>query len=202
MKRPKKIIGVAALLLSCAIFAACADKKAAETLYIKALESYERKDLNQAGAFINKSLECDQKNEQAKFLKAKINFFQGQPAAAAEILLDLQQKNSDQKDIQLYLIKSLLLDGQTELAQKEIQRALEKDRGDWRLYHLAAVAAAKTDDAERRLEALSGAQRALDGAAQIYFDLSLLWLSLGIESKAQEFKEKCLALDKSYLELY
>ena len=106
----------------------------------------------------------------------------------------------DNKLLQERYIKYLNL--HIELAQKEIQRALEKDRGDWRLYHLASVAAAKTDDAERRLEALSGAQRALDGAAQIYFDLSLLWLSLGIESKAQEFKEKCLALDKSYLELY
>lgn len=200
--RPKKNLWVAVLLLACAVFAGCADKKAAGTLYIKALECYEQKDFKSADAFINQSLKLDKQNQQAKFLYAKTNFFQGRYDKAAEILLDLKKNNSDNKDIQRYLIKSLILNQQLQSADKEIQAALKSDKGDWRLYQLAAAAAAKQNDTERRLQSLNAAAKALNGSAQIYFDLALVWRSLGVDSKAGEYKEKCLALDKGYSELF
>lgn len=194
--RPKKTFWVAALLLACAVFAGCADKKAAENLYIKALERYEQKDLKSADAFIHQCLECDKKNERAKFLKAKINFFQGRYGAAAEILLDLTKTNSDHKDIQLYLINSLILQKRYDLAREQIEAARKNDRGDWRLCRLMAIVAAKTDDTEACLGALNEALLALEGSSEIYYDLSKLWQSLGVKSKAEEFKQKCLVLDK------
>lgn len=200
--RPKKKDWVAALLLFCALFAGCADKEAAGTLYIKALEKYEQKDLKSAGAFINQCLERDKKNERAKFLKAKIHFFQGQYRASAEILLDLKKNNSDNKDIQLYLIKSLILDGQVEQARGQIQTAQKNDMGDWRLYRLASIVAAKQNDTAARLEALDAARRSLEGSAQVYYELAAIWESLGIQGKAAELKEKSLALDKGLAELH
>ena len=188
--------------MSCAVFAGCADKGAARTLYIKALERYEQKDFEKADAFIDQSLKLDKKNDQAKFLKAKIYFFQGRHKEAQEKLLDLQKNNSDLYDIQSYLIRCLILDGQKDLAREKIDGAIKKDRGDWRLYQLSAVLAAKEENLESRLEALNLAQEALRGAAQVYFDLSTLWRSLGVEGKAKEYKEKCLALDKSYSERF
>ena len=200
--RPWKKVWVAALFLPCALFAGCADKKAAETLYVKALERYDKKDLNAALAFIEQSAKCDKNDERAKFLKAKIHFFQGRYEAAAEILLDLKKAKSDQKDIQLYLIKSLILDKKTERASEEIKSALQNDRGDWRLYRLASIVAAKEGNAEERMSALNQAARALEGSSEIYFYLANLWESLGVHSKAEEFKEKCLALDKGMAELF
>ena len=200
--RPKKKLWVAALLLTCALFAGCADKEAAGTLYIRALERYEQKDLKSAGAFINQCLECDKKNERAKFLKAKILFFQGQCDKASEILLDLKKNNSDNKDIQLYLIKSLILDGQLEQARAQIQGALKNDAGDWRLHRLSSIVAAKEDDTAARLQALNQASRALEGSAQVYFELASVWESLGIQGKAAELREKSLALDKGLADLF
>ena len=200
--RPKKFFWVAATLLFCAVFAGCSDRKAAKTLYIKALECYEQKDFKSAGAFISQSLKFDKQNQQAKFLYAKTFFFQGQYDKAQEILLDLKKQNQDNKDIQLYLIKSLILDQKLDLALGQIKSAQKNDRGDWRLYQLAALVAAKQNDTEARLKNLGAACEALDGFAQVYFDLAFVWRSLGIESKAMEFEEKCLALDKSYSELF
>ena len=166
-------------------------------MYIKALELYEQKDLNGAGAFINRCVECDNKNERAKFLEAKIQFFQGRRDKAAKILFDLKKTNSDNKDIELYLIKSLILDGQLEQAREEIQGALKNDMGDWRLHRLAAIVAAKQEDTEARLQALNAARKSLEGSAQIYFELASIWESLGVQGKAAELREKFLALDKS-----
>lgn len=180
-----------------ALFSGCADKKAAGMLYIKALEYYEKKDLKNASAFIDKSLELDKKNKQAKFLKAKIHFFQGQNQEAQEILFDLNKSNNDNKDIQNFLIKSLILDKQYKKAREEIQRGLKKDALDWRLHHLAAIVAAKEGKQEERMQALLKANETLKASAQVYFDLSFLWLSLGVKGKAQEFKDKCLAVDKA-----
>lgn len=200
--RPLNKIWVAALLLSCAAFAACADKKAAENLYIKALENYEKKDLKSASAFIDQSLRHDKKNEQAKFLKAKILIFQGLLDEAQEKLFDLKKSNLENKDIQIVLIQSLLLNEQKQTAKKEIENALKNDRGDWRLYQLAAIAAAKENDVQARLKALLEAQKALEGSAQIYYDLSMLWKDLGVDGKAKELKEMCLCLDKDYSSLF
>lgn len=188
--------------MSCALFAGCADKRAAGTLYIKALEHYEQKELEKADAFIDQSLRFDKKNEQAKFLKAKISFFQGRHKEAAEKFLDLQKSKLDLKDIQTYLIRSLILDGQYDKARKEIDGALKKDRGDWRLHQLASVLAAKEGNVEARLKALNSAQEALAAGSQIYFELATLWRALGVEGKAEECKRKCLALDKSYLDYF
>ncbi|MBQ7618625.1 MAG: tetratricopeptide repeat protein [Treponema sp.] len=188
--------------MSCALFAGCADKGAARTLYIKALERYGQKDFEKADAFIDQSLKLDKKNDQAKFLKAKIYFFQGRYKEAQEKLLDLQKSNSDLKDIQTYLIRCLILDGQKDLARKTIDGAIKKDKGDWRLHQLSAVLAAKEENFESRLEALNNAQEALQGAAQVYYDLSTIWRSLGVQGKAAECKERCLALDKSYSERF
>lgn len=200
--RPGKKIWVAALFLPCALFAGCADKKAAETLYIKALERYEQKDFKTSGAFINQSLKIDKKNERAKFLNAKINFFQGRYDKAKEILLDLKKSNNDNKDIERYLIRSLILLEDYDQAREQIEAALKNDRGDWRLWQLDALVAAKEQDTERRLRALNSALESLKGSALVYFDLALVWDALGAASKAQEFKEKALALDKDLEELF
>ena len=200
--RPGKKIWVAALFLPCALFAGCADKKAAETLYIKALERYEQKDFKASSAFINQSLKIDKKNERAKFLNAKINFFQGRYGDAKEILLDLKKSNNDNKDIERYLIRSLILLEDYDQAREQIEAALKNDRGDWRLWQLDALVAAKEQDTERRLRALNSALESLKGSALVYFDLALVWDALGAASKAQEFKEKALALDKDLEELF
>ena len=200
--RPQTIFRVAALFLSFAALASCENKEAAKTLYIKALESYEQKDLKSAEAFINQCAKHDKKNDQAKFLKAKIKFFQERREDALEILLDLEKRNSDNKEIKRLLIKCLLLDGRVHEAAEKIQRELKLDRGDWRLYQLAAFAAAKENDVEKRLYNLSQAAESLEGAAQIYFELSQIWTSLGIDEKAKDCEKKCEALDKSLADFF
>ena len=102
MKQIKRFL-VAVLLLSCALLASCADKKAAGILYIKAAESYRQKDFANADAFINQSLNCDKTNKQAVLLKAKIHLFQGQYKEASKLFYDLYKSESDNKNLQRYL---------------------------------------------------------------------------------------------------
>ena len=196
--RLRNKIWVAALLLSCLALSACADKKAAGILYIKALDAYKQKDFFTADAFINQSLNCDKKNKQAKFLKAKINLFKGRYKEACELFSDLYKSESDNKDIQRYLIQSLIFLEDYKRADEEIQAALKKDSGDWRLYYFASLAAAKEGKVEERLENLNLAQSAIAPGAQIFFDLAFVWQSLGIDEKAKEWKDKCLCLDANY----
>ncbi len=193
-----KIFRVAALLFLFANLSGCGNKKAAGELYIRALDAYEQKDFESALAFINQSLKCDKKNKQAIFLKAQTRLFQGQYEKASKLFLDLYKKNSDNKDIQIYLIQSLILSKDYKNAKQEIQDALKKDMGDWRLHHFASVVAAKENDAQRRLECLNQAQKALGLGAQVYLDLAFAWQSLGLEAKAEECRDKCLCLDKNY----
>ncbi|MBR5964930.1 MAG: tetratricopeptide repeat protein [Treponema sp.] len=191
-------VWVAALLLSCISLAACADKKSAGILYIKALEAYKQKDFAAAAAFINQSLKCDKKSKQAKFLKAKIYLFEGQYQEACKLFSDLYKSESDNKDIQRYLIQSLIFLEDYKKASEEIQTALKKDAGDWRLYSFAAVVAAKEHKVDQRLENLNMAKAALAPGAQVFFDLAFVWQSLGIDAKAKECRDKCLCLDQNY----
>ncbi|MBQ6028385.1 MAG: tetratricopeptide repeat protein [Treponema sp.] len=193
-----KLFWVAALLLACASLLSCANKKAAGILYIKALESYRQKDFSTAEAFINQSLKADKKSKQAVYLKAKIHLFQGQYKEALKLFSDLYKSESDNKDIQRYLIQSLIFLEDYESAKKEIQEALKKDKGDWRLYFFAATVAAKEKKADERFESLNLAKSALAPGAQVYFDLAFSWQSLGIDEKAKEYRDKCLCLDSSY----
>ncbi|MBO7123517.1 MAG: hypothetical protein J6V90_09585 [Treponema sp.] len=193
-----KKIWVAALHLSCLALASCADKKAAGILYIKALDAYKQKDFSTAGAFIDQSLNCDKRNKQAKFLKAKINLFEGRYQEACKLFSDLYKSESDNKDIQRYLIQSLIFLEDYKKANEEIHAALKKDSGDWRLYYFSSLVAAKEGKVEERLEKLNLAQAALAPGAQIFFDLAFMWQSLGVEEKAGEWKDKCLCLDRSY----
>lgn len=196
--RPIKIFWVAALLTFCALIASCANKEAAGILYIKALDAYSQKDFSAANAFIDQSLNCDKKNKQAKFLKAKINLFEGRLQEALKLFSDLYKSESDNKDIQRYLIQSLIFLGDCKKAKEEIQAALKKDSEDWRLYYFLSLVAAKEGKVEERLEKLNLAQSAIAPGARIYFDLAFMWQSLGVEEKACEWKDKCICLDRSY----
>lgn len=200
--KPIKIFWVAALLMFCALFGSCADKEAAGVLYIKALESYKQKDFSNAAAFINQSLNCDKKNKQAILLKAKIHLFQGQYKEALKLFSDLYKSESDNKDIQRYLIQSLIFLEDYQRAGLEIQKALLKDKGDWRLYYYASVIAAKENKLDVRLENLDHAQNALREGAQVFFDLSFCWNVLGIEEKAKNYRDKCLCLDLNYADFF
>lgn len=193
-----KIIWVAALLLSCLALGACADKKSAGILYIKALDAYKQKDFLTAEAFINQCIKNDKKNKQAKFLKAKIHLFRSQYKEAFELFSDLYKSESDNKDIQRYLIQSLIFLEDYEKAEEEIQEALKKDKGDWRLYYYASIVAAKSNKVDQRLENLNLAKSALAPGAQVFFDLAFSWQSLGIKEKAKECRDKCLCLDEQY----
>ena len=188
----------AAFLLSSLVFSACADKEAAGILYIKALESYKQKDFLTAADFIERSVACDKKNRQAQFLMAKIFLFSGKYSEAKKAFCELRKKEPDNKDVQHFLIQSLIFLEDYENAKKEIEEAVKKDAGDWRLYYLASAVAAKEGKVEEHLENLNLAQSAIAPGAQIFFDLAFLWQSLGIDSKAEEWKDKCLCLDRSY----
>ena len=201
MKQAKRF-RVAALFLLSLGFASCADKKAAGILYIKAFEAYEQKKFAEADAFINQSVNCDKKNKQAKILKAKIHLFQGQYKEAAKLFSDLYNSESDNKDFQRYLIQSLIFLEDYKRASQEIQKALGKDKGDWRLYYFASVIAAKENKVEDRFEALNLAQRALCEGADVFFDLAFCWESLGVIEKAKLYQEKCLCLNKSYANFF
>ena len=197
-----RLFWVAAPLYLCLAFASCANKKAAGILYIKALEAYNQKEFDDASAFINQCLECDKKNKQAKFLKAKIHLFRGEYDIAQKLFYDLYKSESDNKNIQRYLIQSLIFLEEYQKARQEIQAALKKDNGDWRLYYFASAVAAKERKVEERLENLSLAQSALAPGAQVFFDMAFSWQSLGIEEKAKECMEKCLCLDKNYRDFF
>ncbi len=200
--KPTKLFWVAALLLSCISITACADKKAAGILYIKALDAYKQKNFAQARDFIDQSLNCDKKNKQAVFLKAKINLFQGQYKEALKLFSDLYKSESDNKDIQRYLIQSLIFLEDYKNASLEIQKALQKDKGDWRLYYFASVIAAKENKLDARLETLNLAQSAICEGAPIFFDLAFCWQSLGVLEKAKLYRDKCLCLDANYRDFF
>ncbi len=201
MKQIKRFL-VAVLLLSCAFLASCADKKAAGILYIKAAEAYRQKDFANADAFINQSLNCDKTNKQAVLLKAKIHLFQGQYKEASKLFYDLYKSESDNKNLQRYLIQSLIFLEDYQKANAEIQKALIKDRCDWRLYYYASVIAAKESKVDARLENLVLAHNALCEGAQVFFDLAFCWDILGIEEKAKDFRDKCICLDSSYTDFF
>lgn len=198
----RRLKRVAAIFLICASFAGCADRKAAGKLYIKALEYYDKKDFEKAGAFINQSLKADKDFFQARFLKAKIYFFQGLYDEAAEVLYDLSKHNSENNEIKTYLIQSLIFSGKHERANRELDAALRNDKGDWRLYYYKSVLASKENNFEQRIVYLNAANEALKSGALVFFDLAFVWECLEVSEKARENAQKCMMLDSAFSELF
>lgn len=190
-----------AALLLCAFVAVCfalischTKSAEAEKLYVSAVESYAKQDLDAALNFTEMAIKCDKNFYAAEFLLSKIYFFQGDYAASQKRAARLVKRHPEFTDARLHLIRCLVLSGAFDEAETLLAKELSFNASDWRAHYLYSLLALRRGDMDAQLVMLSRAETALRDSEKVYANFAAAWEYLGLPEKARTYSVKAMIL--------
>ena len=165
-------------------------RKKAQSLYISALEEYSVHNLAKASELCFASLKMDSEFFQSEFLQGKIYFFNSDYERALKTFSSLIKKYPHYTEARIWKIRTLIMQGSLDEAQKLLESEVVFNGSDWRIFYLYSLCYRCDESLDKELVMLTNAESALKDSAKVYQAFEKNWEILGMESKAQLYKEK------------
>lgn len=178
------------LLLDCFLLFSCSNKNNAESFYVKAVESYSKKDFTAALNFADLTIKSDSSFYQAKLLKAKIFYFENSLEESSLILKKLIKKYPEYTDARIWFIRVLIAQEKYDEAEKYLIKELSFNSGDCRVFYQYGNLCGKLNRLDERLSMYRKAEKLLCENSKIYLELADIWLALGLKERALDELDK------------
>ena len=186
MKVRHLIFAFALLLVSCSK----TDKAETQRLYLKALDSYTANNLDESENIIRKITARDKKFYPAFLLQGKIYFFNNEYAKAEIVFTKLIKQYPEYTEAKIWCIRTQILSGQSDKAEKALKKELTFNTTDWRIYYLYSLLAAAKGEYETQIAMLNQAEEYSGETVKIYLDQARFWHALAEEQKALSYLKK------------
>lgn len=178
------------LLLGCFLIFSCSKKNEAESFYVKAVDSYSKKDFAAALNFADLTVKSDSSFYQARLLKAKIFYFENSLEESFLILKKLIKKYPEYTDARIWFIRVLIAQAKYNEAEKYLIKELSFNSGDCRVFYQYGNLCAKQNRLDECLSMYRKVEKLLRENSKIYLELADVWLALGLKERALDELDK------------
>jgi predicted Zn-dependent protease len=169
-----------------------ADELAAE--YLAAKDEYAAGNLQKAEQRLTGILARNGEFHQAAFLLGKVYFFQDRCAEARRTFTALIRRHGRYNEAEIWLVRTLVRDGEMGEAQKKVEQLLSFDQSDPRLLFLRGSIALESSDLKNALEFFQRAADFGDELARAHLEIARLYYQFDLPRKALEELAVCLNL--------
>ena len=176
---------------------ACGRHRAPEDLavrYLEAKSSYAAGELEEAERLLTAILARDRRFHQAAFLLGKVYFFENRMGEARRSFAALARRHRGYNGAEIWLIRVMMQEGETEAATRAVEKLLSFDAGDPRLLFLRGSLALEQEDLQDALEFFQAAAGFGDELARTHLEIARLYHQFGMPGRAREELEACRAL--------
>lgn len=184
------------LFASIFFITACTSRNNAKTYYLEAVREYKNQNFEKALILTEKAIYQKKGFYQAEFLKAKILFFTKDYQTAELIFRKLTKKKKENFDFKLWFLRCLIFNEKFEEADLYLNKLIQANTEDWRLYYYKAQIAKHKNDFEKYFSNLNTADNFLKDSSAVYIDLGVIWNEFGMSEKSSLYYSKAQILCK------
>ena len=161
-----------------------------ENLYSEAQNFYENMNFESAEKKCNEILISNKSYFRAMLLKSKIMFNTGRKSESIKLLKKIVEKDPSFVDARLFFIKALIETDNTIEAEKQLNKALERNGNDYRIFTLYSRLGEKKQDLRSYIFFQKKAETCIKDASLIYLDLASIYKKFGMEDISNDYLEK------------
>ena len=147
----KSVVILICIIIVPFLFSCHRNNDSSAKLYLSALEEYSHKNFDEALNILSIAKKAGSTSPQMDFLTAKIYFFQNKYSESSGILEKLQKSNPEFTEARIWKIRCDIVSGNYDLAKEELDRELEINMTDWRVFYLYALLCQKTGKIDEQL---------------------------------------------------